>query len=105
MYEDVQRDLREVIVKTAKYMNRNYSEAEINQLSKYLDFGSMKNNRSVNFQTILESRTSKNRSKDCSTDFIRNGKIGDAENYMTKEMSLKFDEWIAQNTKNTGLSF
>lgn len=37
--------------------------------------------------------------------FIRKGEVGDWKNHMTPEMTAKFDAWIEENIRGTGLSF
>ena len=35
--------------------------------------------------------------------FLRKGEIGDWKNYFDKERNEKWEEWIAENIKGTGL--
>lgn len=43
--------------------------------------------------------------KDPNSKFIRKGKVGDWRNYMSEELSKKFDDWIEHNTRGTDLTF
>lgn len=36
--------------------------------------------------------------------FIRKGEVGDWKNHMTPEMAARFDAWIEENLRGTGLS-
>lgn len=48
-YEEMKSNLMEVLRKTAKFLNKNYSDDELAKLEKHLSFSEMKNNPSVNF--------------------------------------------------------
>lgn len=37
--------------------------------------------------------------------FIRKGKVGDWKNYMSEDLSRRFDEWTEKNLAGTGLTF
>lgn len=37
--------------------------------------------------------------------FLRKGKVGSHKEEMSPAMIKKFDEWIAENTKNTNIKF
>ncbi|KAF2883128.1 hypothetical protein ILUMI_23045 [Ignelater luminosus] len=104
-YEDMKKDLLTVILKIAEFLGKTLSDEQINILIEYLSFNNMKSNQSVNMEPVLNSRTGKFSSEMVSQDFIRSGKIGDGEKFMTLELSKRFDEWIQENTKGTGLTF
>lgn len=59
----------------------------------------MAKNPAVNLEHIFEQAEDPNKK------FIRKGKVGDWRNYMSDDLSRKFDEWTEKNTKDTGLVF
>lgn len=59
----VQQDLPKEIRRVCKFMNREYSEAQLKQLEEYLSFDSLRKNKSVNNSP----------GDDKAVQFIRNG--------------------------------
>lgn len=57
----LQQDLPNEILRVSKFLNREYSEAQIQQLAQYLSFDSLRKNKNVNNST------------DDKVQFIRNG--------------------------------
>jgi len=62
----------------------------------------MKKNPALNLVPIL-AMMEKQPSKD--ETFIRKGKVGDWKNYMSEELSAKFDKFTEENLKGTDLAF
>lgn len=101
----MKRDLPTVVRKTAKFLDKTLSDEEIFKLCDYLSFANMKTNRAVNLEAILEKSYGKHFLEQTSLRFIRKGEIGDWKNFMSDELSRRFDEWAEQNLKGTELSF
>lgn len=66
----------------------------------------MKKNPALNLEPIL-AMMEKPPQNDKNPDetFIRKGKVGDWKNYMSEELSKKFDEFTEENLKGTNLVF
>ncbi|XP_071445162.1 sulfotransferase 1C4-like [Hetaerina americana] len=105
-YEDLKKDLQKEIKKVAKFMEKSLSEDEISKLEDYLSFGSMQKNPAVNLAPLMSNLRgedymgAKNR-----PNFIRKGKVGDWKNYMSPELTARFDKWTEDNIHGTDLSF
>ncbi|XP_063834758.1 luciferin sulfotransferase [Ostrinia nubilalis] len=104
-FEEMKRDLPAVIRKTAKFLGKTITDDQVNTLSEHLSFQSMKKNRAVNLETLLERSFGKEYLEQTELRFIRKGEIGDWKNYMSDDLSRRFDEWAAQHIQGTGLSF
>lgn len=104
-YEDMKRDLKGTLIKLAKFLEKDYTDAEYDQLGEYLSFQSMRKNKACNLEDMLEERHGKGFFQKVGDYFIRKGQVGDWKNHMSPELSKKFDDWIEANTKGTGLTF
>ncbi|KAJ8982716.1 hypothetical protein NQ317_019507 [Molorchus minor] len=100
-YEEMKRNTRGTLQQIAEFMQKDLSEKDLNNLEEFLSFKNMKNNKGCNFQEFIDKKYG----KETGQSIIRKGEIGDWKNYMTPEMSKRFDEWIEKNTRGTGLSF
>ena len=102
-YEDMKKDLPKVIQKCAQFLDVSHqlTEDKISKLCDHLNFDKMQKNPSVNLENIIDG-DEVNKS---SLKFIRKGQVGDWKNYMSDEMSEKFDKWIASNTIDSDLIF
>lgn len=103
-YEEMKKDFRSTIVKCAKFLgvDATLTTEDITKLCEHLDFQKMQQNKAVNLEVIWNADGKK---ANTSNKFIRKGQIGDWKNYMSAEMSDKFDKWIELNTRDTDLTF
>uniref|UniRef100_A0A1A9W5Q1 Sulfotransferase domain-containing protein n=1 Tax=Glossina brevipalpis TaxID=37001 RepID=A0A1A9W5Q1_9MUSC len=112
-YEDMKRDLPSIVRKCAKFLQIDYqiSEVDLKRICEHLKFDKMQKNPAVNLEPLLNQTDINGNGVQMTTNscsdiqFIRKGQIGDWKNYISTEMSQRFDEWIDQNTKGSGLSF
>nr|XP_018909916.1 PREDICTED: estrogen sulfotransferase [Bemisia tabaci]XP_018909917.1 PREDICTED: estrogen sulfotransferase [Bemisia tabaci] len=100
-YEDMKRDGRKAIRQVAEFLDKKLSDEEITALEDYLSFDKMKENPSVNLEPIVNLMGNVNTQEK----FIRKGVVGDYKAHMNEEMIARFDKWIEENTKGTGLTF
>lgn len=102
-YEDMKKDLPSTIHKCAKFLGveNRITDIDVAQMCDHLKFDRMQKNPAVNITSYLPV----NGDKDKNVQFIRKGQIGDWKNYMSDELSVRFDEWIRMNTDGTGLEF
>ncbi|KAF5302066.1 hypothetical protein FQR65_LT08616 [Abscondita terminalis] len=89
-YEDMKRNLANVIQKVAEFLEKPISNEQISYLVNWLDFESMKNNAAVNHESIYRKGG-----------FMRDGKVGAHEKAMSSNMIEKFNSWIEENLKGT----
>lgn len=102
-YEEMKKDLESTIHKCAKFLGveDSLTDMDVVRMCDHLKFDRMQNNPAVNIGTYLPL----NGDKEKSVQFIRKGQIGDWKNYMSSELSARFDEWTRKNTEGTGLDF
>lgn len=60
-------------------------------------------NPAVNLFNIIAPKN--NRADDPNIKFLRKGEIGDWQNYMSKELEQRFDEWTEKNFHGTDFKF
>lgn len=101
----MKHDLPTVVRRTAKFLNKTMSDEQVDKLCDHLSFNNMKTNRAVNLEAILEKSYGKSYLEGTDLRFIRKGMIGDWKNYMSDDLSRRFDEWADQHLKGTELSF
>ncbi|XP_039285780.1 luciferin sulfotransferase [Nilaparvata lugens] len=106
-YEDMKKNHVQCIKDTTKFFNKpELSDTQIQSLIDHLSFNKMKENPALNLEAFLKVKNGENfQSKDDNEKFIRKGVIGDWKNYMSPELSAKFDKWMEENLKDTGLTF
>jgi len=111
-YEDMKRDLPTVIEKCIVFLDlKPLTDDQLAQLCEYLKFKRMQTNSAVNLEAIMYNRKSDDGTNVESVEnrpankFIRKGEVGDWKNYMSDEMSARFDAWIEKRFRGTGLEF
>lgn len=105
-YEDMRRDLDSVIRRVAAFIGKELTEEQIERLKGHLSFESMKKNRSVNYEGLVELHAKFGLVEpDKEGAFMRAGAVGGYKAVMSPETIEKFDVWTAENTKGTGLTF
>lgn len=100
-YEEMKKDLRTSIEKVALFLEKTIPKDKMELLLDHLSFENMKKNSACNLEPLLKLKTGEAKNDT----LMRKGEIGDWKNYLSPEMSQKFDEFIARNTQGTGLSF
>lgn len=98
-YEEMKEDIEDTIRKVTKFLEKPLSNDDIQRLIEFLSFDSMKENEACNFELLLENTRGKKYFDTVGQHFIRKGQVGDWKNYMTPEMSQRFDDWIEKHTE------
>ncbi|XP_050070520.1 luciferin sulfotransferase [Anopheles maculipalpis] len=104
-YEDMKRNLPEVIRQCAEFLEfgRELTEEEVQRMCDHLQFERMQRNPAVNLEPLMkESQIIQN---NAGGKFIRKGEIGDWKNHMDAALSARFDAWIEEHFEGTGLEF
>ncbi|XP_022127155.2 sulfotransferase 1E1 isoform X1 [Pieris rapae] len=97
-YEEMQKDLRNVIDRVSEFLGKSYSDEEKNILADHLTFDNMKKHTDV-FKTA-------NDNKDSEIKFMRKGKSGNWMNYFnTEELRREAELYMEEHLKNTDLRF
>ncbi|KAI4491865.1 hypothetical protein M0804_003257 [Polistes exclamans] len=100
-YEDLKKDQVEIIKKTTKFLDKTITNEQIIELSEHLKFSKMAANPAVNLEQILKQKGADE--NDPNAKFIRKGKVGDWKNYMSEDLSIKFDNWMKKHLEGTDL--
>ncbi|XP_050437128.1 luciferin sulfotransferase [Adelges cooleyi] len=105
-YEDMKKDLKGAIRQVAAFLEKELTEEQVSALEDHLSFNSMRKNPALNLEPLL-AMMEKPQAADENSDqkFIRKGKVGDWKNYMSEELSAKFDSFTDENLKGTDLTF
>lgn len=98
------QDQEAAIRKTAAFLGKTLTETEVSKLANHLSFSSMRKNPSVNLEPIMEKKNGPDFLQATELRFLRKGEVGDWKNHMTPEMATRFDAWIEENLRGTGLS-
>lgn len=104
-YEEMKKDLREVILKVAKFLGKTVNDDQMKKLLHHLDFENMRKNKYVNNEDFKEFIEKFNSGPKIEGHFMNRGKVGNFKEEMTPEMIKKFDDWMEKNLAGTGLSF
>lgn len=94
------KDLPGTIKKVAKFLEKNYTDEEIDKLSDYLSIHNFKNNPAVNGKELIELKIQKSDEQG----FVRRGKSGGNQEY-TPELNKRAEKWIQENSKGMEFQF
>lgn len=105
--------MRPVLIEASKFLGRPIPDFRMDGLIKHLSFSEMKYNFFCNYQMGMEfvrdlsreehEKGAKKWNDKTAKDFLRKGQVGSHKEEMSPEYIKKFDEWIAENIKNTGI--
>ena len=97
-FEDMKKDQKSVVRSLCDFLEHPLSEEQMDRLVKYINFDNMKNNPNATPTAGVKLPPEK-------SDFLRKGKVGDWKSHFSAEMLERWDDWIADNIANTGLTF
>lgn len=97
-YEQMKIDLRSVIRRTAKFLDVNIRDKELEKLHDYLSIESMRKNPAVNFEDFPMFQLGLEK-----ISFLKNGKVGRYKEVMSKEIEEEFDKWIEEYSEKINL--
>ncbi|KAG5868879.1 hypothetical protein JTB14_028109 [Gonioctena quinquepunctata] len=100
-YEDMNKDLRNVIDTVSTFLGKKYSEEQYHILENHLRIDNFRKNKSVNTDHLKDLGILIRNEKG----FIRSGKTGGWKTYFDEEMNSRADRWIAENLKSWDLQF
>ncbi|VEN58588.1 unnamed protein product [Callosobruchus maculatus] len=100
-YEEMIKDLSGIVRKVSHFLERPISDDEVEKLVGHLSFNSMKKNRAVNNEDLIEKARKAQGLEKTETNHMRQGKTGGHKTEMTPELIQKLDKWIEDNTRDT----
>ncbi|XP_072042000.1 sulfotransferase 1A1-like [Amphiura filiformis] len=108
-FEDMKRDLKGVVQKTANFLGYEFTEDVIDGIVKHCSFENMKQNPQTNLDTVIKL-VMKSRGKDTPDDepaksFMRTGKVGGWKNLFTVAQNEQMDALVLDKLEGTGLIF
>ncbi|XP_038211914.1 sulfotransferase 1 family member D1-like [Zerene cesonia] len=96
-YEEMQKDLRNVIDRVCTFLGKEYTDGQKNKLAEHLTFDNMKKRSALD---ISENN------KDSEMKFMRKGKSGNWLNYFnTEELRKEAEEYMKEHLENTDMQF
>ncbi|KAG5678968.1 hypothetical protein PVAND_008583 [Polypedilum vanderplanki] len=95
-YEDRIRNLEQEVKKVAKFLEKEYSQEEIEEVCEHLTFDSMQKNSSCNNENLTKMLKEKHEyeTKDEKFNFIREGKVGSYKKEMNEEEIKRVEEYM-----------
>ncbi|XP_035433286.1 sulfotransferase 1E1 [Spodoptera frugiperda] len=94
-YENMKKDLHKEISNVCKFLNKDYTAAQIDRLAEHLSFDSLRKNKNVNNTT----------SKDSEIQFIRKGEAGGWRTHFDEKMQLQAEEFLLTRLAGLELSY
>ena len=101
-FEEMKQDLRQVIERVSKFLNKELTEDKIQTLLKHLEFKNFKNNPAVNNEVWKSFGLAKHDGS-----FIRKGEVGGWKKEMGDhpEVVEELSNWVDESLRATGIVF
>ncbi|XP_078051833.1 sulfotransferase 2, partial [Augochlora pura] len=99
-YEEMKKNQAEAIRRTVEFLGKSVTDEQIKGLCEHLEFSKMSANPAINLENILPPKEVPEDNK-----FLRKGKVGDWRNYMSPELSERFDRWTEKHLSGSGLDY
>lgn len=99
-FEEMKKDLKSVILKTASYMGVKVPDESMDDLLHHLSFESMKNNPMVNYEESIREMNLPTELK-----FMREGKAGGWTKVLSKDLAARFDEKAKEALKGSDFPY
>lgn len=93
-----------MIRQAGRFLDKDLLDDQVLVLEDHLSFESMKNNRAVNYEPVIEINKTHNLIEADGT-FMRSGTVGLGKQKMSPEYVNIFDEWEAKCLGTSGLQF
>ncbi|XP_012216892.1 sulfotransferase 1A1-like [Linepithema humile] len=98
-YEEMTHDFPTAIRKVTKFLNKTYTDEQLDKLATYLHIKNFKDNPMVNYSEFKACGIIK------PGYFVRKGGSGGWKDTFTPEIDAKADKWIEENLRDTDLCF
>ncbi|XP_014257095.1 estrogen sulfotransferase-like [Cimex lectularius] len=100
-FEEMKKDLKGVVRKTAAFLNKTMTEEQVERLADHLSFGKMKDNSALNGEEMIKEVKQR-----CGLDpsdpqlsFIRKGQVDSWKEEMSPDIANQFDVWTEKKKK------
>ncbi|XP_060824328.1 luciferin sulfotransferase-like [Bombus pascuorum] len=103
-YEYMIADLPGAIRKSAAFLNRTLTDAQVRVLEEHLKFASMKKNPAVNHEDVVQ-RNKERKKITVEGSFIRNGKVGEWKERLPDNVIQEFDRLTKERFSPYHLNF
>lgn len=91
-FEDMKRDLKSIVLKTAKFLGKSFTSDEVDKLCDHLSFEKMKNNPAINKKIFIDTaKEIFGGGLDSDFNFIRKGQVGSFKEDLTSEQIALLD--------------
>jgi len=89
-----------VVKQTAKFLGKNFTQQQIDELCEHLSVDKMRANPACNNDSLVEMAKSVNGNGKASGDFrfIRRGEVGSYKDDFTLELNQKFENFTQQSS-------
>uniref|UniRef100_A0A182W219 Sulfotransferase domain-containing protein n=1 Tax=Anopheles minimus TaxID=112268 RepID=A0A182W219_9DIPT len=104
-YESMKRDLRGLLPRVCRFLNKSYTDAQLDELAAHLSFSEMKKNPATNKEETVRNALQLNNREGEHFDFMRKGIVGDYRNEMPEEYIKRFDQFEAEQTAGSDFKF
>lgn len=85
----------------ATFLQKNYSEDDLEKLAEHLDFNNFQKNHSVNMEALRDLGMLLDNDQKC----VRKGKIGTWNEFFDHDLNCRANKWVEKNLKQTDLKF
>ncbi|KAG5678031.1 hypothetical protein PVAND_007738 [Polypedilum vanderplanki] len=92
-YENLKKNLDNEVKKVMKFLNKNYTQDQVDKLCEHLSFDSMKKNVSINWKPNTLPREVENQTEE-KFEFIRKGIVGSHKKEMTENQISRFNDYL-----------
>ncbi|KAK3515256.1 hypothetical protein QTP70_013019 [Hemibagrus guttatus] len=99
-YEEMIQDLRGAIERISCFLNRQLSEEAVKRVTEQCQFQTMKHNNMSNYSLVAPKIMDNSKSP-----FFRKGISGDWKNHFRTEYEARFNAFISEELKGTGITF
>ncbi|CAH1973216.1 unnamed protein product [Acanthoscelides obtectus] len=100
-YEEMVKDPPAMIKRVAEFLGKKLTAEQLTKLADHVSVDSMKKNRAVNNEPMIERRRAAFGLGKTNENHIRKGKADSYKEEMLPELIVKMDKWIEENTKDT----
>uniref|UniRef100_A0A453Z3M5 Sulfotransferase domain-containing protein n=1 Tax=Anopheles quadriannulatus TaxID=34691 RepID=A0A453Z3M5_ANOQN len=104
-YESMKRNLRSLLPKVCQFLNKSYTDTQLDELAVHLSFSEMKKNPATNKHDMVQNTLKSNQREGVPFEFMRKGIVGDYRNEMPEEYSERFDQFVAEQTAGSDFKF
>lgn len=99
-YEDMKTNMAKMVIEAMKFLGKNYTKQQIDELCKHLSVDSMRANPSCNNDSLVMLAKSLNENGKTAGDFmfIRKGEVGSFKQEFSIETDKRFENFMQRTT-------